>query len=233
MPSDGLRSANAYASTMRAMGTSDAAPLIRACWLSWLAIETVDQAEVVKALGLTEVQETSWAEGVALIDEVAHDGEEPFSTVVVTPPMQGWTLVVGPYFGLPHTQQTAHVTNLCRDLSAVFGKAQLFFHSEQNDGEAWLIAEGGRILRRWISEYPELAMGEPFGVERRLLDAYGITGKPEDLDPDSDLAGDWAATWGDCWATTVAEESSIDPTSAAAGTGSISSMLVAAAPTFE
>ncbi|WP_327748615.1 hypothetical protein [Streptomyces europaeiscabiei] len=215
------------------MGTSDSTPLIRACWLSWLAVATVDQAELVKTLGLMDVRETTWADGVELIDEVAHDEEEPFSTVVVTPPMQGWTLVVGPYFGLSYPQQTVHVTDLCRKLSAHFGKAQLFFHSEQNDGEAWLIAERGRILRRWISEYPELALGEPFGVERRLLDAYGITGRPEDLAPDSDLAGDWAATWGDCWATTVAEENSVDPTKAAADAGSISGMLVAAAPPFE
>lgn len=27
---------------------------------------------------------------------------------------------------------------LCRELSAQFGRAQLFFHSEQNDGEAWV-----------------------------------------------------------------------------------------------
>lgn len=218
---------------MRVMGTSDSTPLIRACWLSWLAVATVDQAELVKTLGLMDARETTWADGVELIDEVAHEEEEPFSTVVVTPPMQGWTLVVGPYFGLSYPEQTVHVTDLCRKLSAYFGKAQLFFHSEQNDGEAWLIAEHGRILRRWISEYPELALGEPFGVERRLLDAYGITGKPEDLAPDSDLAGDWAATWGDCWATTVAEENSVDPTKVAADAGSISGMLVAAAPLFE
>ncbi|MFE6824830.1 hypothetical protein [Streptomyces sp. NPDC057690] len=37
-------------------------------------------------------------------------------------------------------------------MSAHFGKAQLFFHSEQNDGESWLIAERGRILRRWIGD---------------------------------------------------------------------------------
>ncbi|MEV6384649.1 hypothetical protein AB0M31_35180 [Streptomyces sp. NPDC051773] len=215
------------------MGTSDSTPLIRACWLSWLAVATVDQAELVKTLGLKDAREIAWAAGVELIDEVAHDEEEPFSIVVVTPPMQGWTLIVGPYFGLPYPLQTGHLTDLCRELSAHYGRAQLFFHSEQNDGEAWLIAERGRILRRWISEYPELALGEPFGVERRLLDAYGITGKPEDLAPGSDLAGDWAATWGDCWATTVAEESSVDPTKAGADTGSINGMLVAAAPPFE
>jgi hypothetical protein len=26
-----------------------------------------------------------------------------------------------------------------------------------------------------------LALGDPFGVERQFLDAYGISGKPEDL----------------------------------------------------
>ncbi len=52
------------------------------------------------------------------------------------PPRQGWTLVVGPYFGLPYAEQTAQLTALCLELSARFGKAQLFFHSEQNDGEA-------------------------------------------------------------------------------------------------
>ncbi|MFC8518671.1 hypothetical protein [Streptomyces sp. NPDC057257] len=215
------------------MGTPDSTPLIRACWLSWLAVATVDQTELVRILGLVGAREITWADGVELIDEVAHDEAEPFSTVVITPLMQGWTLVVGPYFGLSYPQQTVHVTDLCRQLSAQFGKAQLFFHSEQNDGEAWLIAERGRILRRWIGDYPDLALGEPFGVERRLLDAYGITGKPEDLAPDSDLAGDWAATWGDCWATTVAEESSVDPTKAAADAGSISGMLVATTPPFE
>ncbi|MBE8478278.1 hypothetical protein [Streptomyces justiciae] len=140
--------------------------------------------------------------------------------------------MTGQYFALPYPEQMSQVTELCRDLSARFGKAQLFFHSEQNTGESWLIAERGRVLRRWITEYPELALGEPFGVERRLLDAYGITGRPEDLDPDSDLARDWSATWGDCWATTVAAESSIDPTATAPDTGAPLSMLVARAPAW-
>ncbi|WP_328669631.1 hypothetical protein [Streptomyces sp. NBC_00328] len=79
-----------------------------------------------------------------VIDEVAHDEEEPFSTVVVTPPVQGGPWSSDRTFGLPYPQQTVHVTGLCRELSAHFGAAQLFFHSEQNDGEVWLIAERGR-----------------------------------------------------------------------------------------
>jgi hypothetical protein len=170
---------------------------------------------------------------VDLIDEVAHSGDERFSTVVIPPPIDGWTLVVGAWCGLPYLKRTALVTNLCQQLSLEFGRAQAYFHSEQNDGEAWLIAEDGAILRRWIAEYPELALGEPFGVERSLLDAFGIPGKPEDLDPDHDLASSWAATWGDCEAPTVAAESSLDPREIGLDTRTPGVVLVASTPPFE
>jgi hypothetical protein len=86
------------------------------------------------------------------------------------------------------------------------------------------------VLRRWIAEYPELAIGEPFGIERSRLDAFGITGKPEDLDPDDDLAASWAATWGDCWATTIAAEHSLDPTAIESSTPSSGTVRIASTP---
>jgi hypothetical protein len=152
---------------------------------------------------------------------------------VITPPIEGWTLVVGPWCGLPYLTRTAVVTNLCQQLSSEYGKAQAYFHSEQNDGEAWLIAEDGAVLRRWIAEYPELAIGEPFGIERRLLDACGIPGKPEELDREDDLASSWTATWGDCEAPAVAAESSLDPRLIGPHTQASGWMLVARTPPFE
>ena len=206
---------------------------IRACWLSWLAVETSDQAALVTGLRLTGVREISWADGVGLIDEVAHSGDGRFSTVVVTPVIHGWTLVIGAWCGLPYLKNVAPVTGLCVDLSARFGRAQAFFHSEQSDGEAWLIAENGAVIRRWIDEYPELAMGEPVGVERRLLDAVGISGKPEDLDPDDDRLGGWASSWGGCYATVIAAEASLDPTVINQAAAPAGTMLVAAPAAFE
>jgi hypothetical protein len=215
------------------MDRADTPVAIRACWLSWFAVTTLDQKDIVRQLGLTDVRQTTWADGVDVIDEVAHSGEGRFSTVVVTPAIDGWTLVVGAWFGLPYLSRTTHITQLCREFSTRYGKAQAYFHSEQNDGEAWLIAEHGLVLRRWIAEYPELAIGEPFGVERRLLDAFGITGRPEDLDPDDELAVEWEATWGDCHATTVAAESSLNPTDIGPDTVTSGLLLVARTPTFE
>ena len=219
---------------MALMQSSDLPVPIRACWLSWIAVHSSDQAGLVAKLGLTNVRSTTWADGADLIDEVAHAGDdERFSTVVVTPSITGWTLVIGPWCGLPHLRHTALVTNLCRELSSEHGKAQAYFHSEQNDGEAWLIAEDRVVVRRWVSKYPELALGEPFGVERRLLDAFGIRGNPEDRDPEDDLASEWAATWGDCDAPTVAAESSLDPRQIGPQTQTSGSMLLARTPPFE
>jgi hypothetical protein len=205
---------------------------IRACWLSWIAVKTSDQAGVVAQTRLASAREVSWADGAELVDEVAHSGDQRFSTVVVTPAIEGWTLVIGPWCGLLHLENVAPVTDLCQQLSARFGQAQAYFHSEQNDGEAWLVAVDGRIVRRWIGEYPELALGEPFGVERRLLDAYGITGKPEDLAPEDDKLGEWTAGWGDCYATTIAAEFSLDPTEISQDTNVSGAMLVANTPSF-
>jgi hypothetical protein len=212
--------------------TSDTPAAIRACWLSWIAIQAADSADVVDHLALTDAHEIAWADGSDLIDENAHDSDR-FYTVVVSPAVEGWTLVFGFWGSLLILENVVHVTDLCRDMSVRFGKAQAYFTSEQGDGEAWLIAEDGVILRRFISEYPELALGEPFGAERRHLDAAGIIGKPEDLDPDSDEAADWL-TGTYCFAAAeIAADSSLDPTSIDPDARVSGSMLVAQAPIFE
>ncbi|GLW27753.1 hypothetical protein [Actinoplanes regularis] len=203
---------------------------VRSCWLSWIAVAASDQTEVVRLLGLTDVRLGTWSAGVDLVDEVAHSGDDRFSTVVVTPVLDGWILVFGAWLGLPYLERTDSITQLCEEFSLRFGKAGAYFHSEQNDGEAWLIAEHGTVLRRWIAEYPEAGLGEPSGVERNLLDAFGIPGKPEDLDPDDELASSWEATSGDCWATTIAAEHSLDPTAIGPSTPSAGQILIANTP---
>lgn len=210
---------------------SDVPGGIRACWLSWIAVGTTEAAELVEHLGLTDVGEIAWSEGAELVDAHAHDAD-CFYSVVVTPAIRGWTLALGSWFSPTYLENVVHVTGLCKQLSSRFGRAQAFFHSEQRDGEAWLIAENGAVIRRFISEYPELALGEPFGMERRLLDAAGIAGKPEDLDPESDEAADWPYSVG-CTAREIARESSFDPTSIGPDDVLVGPMLVGLAPEFE
>ncbi|NUS44727.1 MAG: hypothetical protein HOQ24_13695 [Mycobacteriaceae bacterium] len=207
-------------------GSQDPRPL-RACWLGWIAVDTVDQAGVVEMLGLAPRRALSWRAAAELVDDVAHSSALRFSVVVVTPPISGWTLVIGPWCGLIYEQNVTRVTESCRALSARFGRAQAYFHSEQGDGEAWLLTVHGEVIRRWISTDPGLALGNPAGVERRRLDAFGIEGYPEDLDPDDDPLSDWSAGWGDCDALTIAAESSLDPTAFNSRTTAPGAVLVA------
>ncbi|MGW0208373.1 hypothetical protein ACWDZ8_22075 [Streptomyces sp. NPDC003233] len=57
---------------------------------------------MVDQIGLTQVTETSWSAGVELIDRIAHEPAERFSRVLVTPALNGWVLVIGPWCGLPY-----------------------------------------------------------------------------------------------------------------------------------
>jgi hypothetical protein len=154
-----------------------------------MTVPTADQDDVIAQLGLTEVVPTTWHAGVTLIDEIAHRNPlaMKFTRVLVTPAIAGWTLVVGPWCGMPYSLRRVYaITTACRRLSRHYGQAQAYFYGEQWDGNAWLLAERGRVRRRWISEYPELALGTPVPPERRVLDALGIAGKPEQLDPEDD-----------------------------------------------
>ena len=195
--------------------------------MSWLAVRTQDRAGIVDQLGLTQATETSWSAGAALIDRIAHDPSERFSHVLVTPPLDGWVLVIGPWCGLPYLDRKADVTRVCLELSALHGETHAYFYGERRDGDAWLIAENGGVSRRWISEYPELALGDPLGRERHSLDAIGIAGRPEDLDPEEavDLLVDW-----ECPAPRIAQELSLDPTGLTPASGAVSTLLVARPP---
>ncbi|MEU6343194.1 hypothetical protein ABZ883_19885 [Streptomyces sp. NPDC046977] len=200
---------------------------ITSCWLSWLAVPTWDREAVADQIGLTGVTETTWSAGVELIDRIAHDLAERLSHVLVTPALNGWVLVVGPWCGLPDLNRTADVTRLCLELSTRHHQAHAYFYGERGDGDAWLIAENGSITRRWISEYPELALGRPVEAERRSLDAIGVVGRPEDFDPEEavDVLADW-----ECPALAIAQALSLNPTALAATSGPAGTLLVATPP---
>jgi hypothetical protein len=219
------------------MALADTPGRIRACWLSWVAVPTCDQGEVISRLRLASPRPVSWARGAELINDIAHSGDRRLSTVVVTPAIEGWTLTVGLCWWVPEERKYGPLTDLCKVLSERFGKAQAYLYSEQGDGDAWVIAENGRIIRRWMDELPSRALGDPFGVERQFLDAYGIPGKPEDLayseaDEDEDKLVDWVGRRVDCLAPDVAAESSLDP-GAIGPTARVSGrMVIADAPAF-
>lgn len=125
----------------------------------WLALPAQDAQAVAQALGLRGVVPCSWKEGLAR----AHEENGVF----LTPPLQGWCLVVG---DVPEpTEEAAHDPALLQlgELSQKFGSAQLFCCHRVSDIFAWARASEGSIERAFASSPDDVdwRMGKSTPVE--------------------------------------------------------------------
>ena len=110
----------------------------------WLAIRSVNTAAIQQALELGNTQRCTWAEGVA-----ASEGGRLF----ITPPVQGWTLVMGA--PLPSPEEDADLCfHFLVHLSHELGHVQFFSHNAALSHHAWVRAHNGHIERAyaWAGE---------------------------------------------------------------------------------
>jgi hypothetical protein len=116
---------------------------------AWLAIRTRDTLKVVEELGLSQVQRASWRGGLAAtFDEQLTD-----SFVFVTPPVEGWTFVVG--YALPHpgANRTADCCMpLLEHLGAKWSDVQYFYACPSIDLFAWARMRDGKLVRSFKSD---------------------------------------------------------------------------------
>ena len=94
------------------------------------------------ALNLKNRQPANWASGI----RQAYGLKKVF----VTPPVQGWTLVVG--LALPDAGDSRHpdrCTPLLRNLSRQLGEVQYFGTHRVGEYHAWAKAENGAITRAY------------------------------------------------------------------------------------
>ena len=108
--------------------------------MAWLAVESADPAAVAAAVGLTRPAPCGWAAGV----EAAYGGAKLF----VTPPLAGWVLVPAAYwFTALGTDPGRAAGPWLRNLSAAFGRAQLFASNRGPEYHLWADAKAGRVTR--------------------------------------------------------------------------------------
>jgi hypothetical protein len=110
----------------------------------WLAIKTNDIAKVQNALGLCNPTPCSVSEGM---------GKTGDRKLFVSPPMDGWILVVGQ--GLPDpADDIDRVYHFVMRLSASLGGVQFFCSNRVLNHHAWIRAENNRIYRAyaWAGE---------------------------------------------------------------------------------
>ncbi|MDI6100238.1 hypothetical protein QLQ12_16660 [Actinoplanes sp. NEAU-A12] len=178
-----------------------------ACWDYWLAVRGGDQRGILRVLGLDRTTPATYPLGQVLIDHLAHGGpddELTYRHVFVSPEVNGWTVVSGPSCD----PERPEVGRWVRELSAVYGDAQAYYHGGQGDGDAWLVGVSGDIVRRVHTEDLGSSEGEPLPVERRILAELGLTGPPERLD---DEGSDQHDFFFECTAPRVAQSLSFDP----------------------
>jgi hypothetical protein len=116
--------------------------------MAWLAVRTRDTESVVSALGLQDPQRCNWNSGIGSV----YDGDLGENHVFVSPPVNGWTFVVG--LPLPHPSSSAFVdkcTPLLVALGGRFVEVQYFFSYLPIDMFAWARMVDGRLLRAFAA----------------------------------------------------------------------------------
>lgn len=112
--------------------------------MAWLAVRTRDAKGLVDLLGLVESAPCNWNSGIGTVYDDALGADHVF----VSPPVNGWTFVVG--LGLPHPMGRAFVdkcTPLLLGLARHYSEVQYFFTYPPIDFFAWARVIDGRLVR--------------------------------------------------------------------------------------
>ena len=172
--------------------------------MSWLAIRTRDTAAVIDALQLSSPQAANWSTGLGSV----YDRELGEAHVFVTPPVNGWTFVVGLPLPSPVSRRFVDkCTPLLIELGQTFVEAQYFSSMPSIDYFAWARMIEGRVVRAFAigDEGVIWNKGRPTKEEKamglKLFEFRGVRGRRGDaggemvLYPTEDHLMELAAKW--------------------------------------
>lgn len=112
--------------------------------MAWVAVRTRDTARVIEVLGLRAQEQANWRTGIGTV----YDARLGEAHLYVTPPINGWTFVVGQC--LPQPLGGGFVdkcTPMMLDLAAKFPEAQYFLSSPAIEFYAWARVFNGKLVR--------------------------------------------------------------------------------------
>jgi hypothetical protein len=180
-------------------------PCAFGCAMAWLAIRNADPDEVIEELRLIEPTPCNWNSGIGAV----YDHRLAGTHVFVSPPVRGWTFVVG--LPLPHPVGRGFIdkcTPLLVDLGGRFTEVQYFFSYPLIDFYAWARVRDGRLVRAFavtdegIAWNKGRASKEERGLGLKLFELRGVEGRKGDaggeliLHPTEDHVMRLAHLWG-------------------------------------
>ena len=151
--------------------------------MAWMAIRSRDTAAVVKALGITEATACNWSSGIGTVYDPGLSGDHVF----ISPPVNGWTFVVG--LAVPHPGSRAFTdkcTPLLLSLGRTFIEIQYFYAYPPIDVFAWARIIDGRLVRAFavgddgIIWNKGRATKEERALGLKLFDFRGVRGRKGD-----------------------------------------------------
>lgn len=173
--------------------------------MAWLAIRTGETQRVIDALRLEAVEPANWNTGLGTVyaDQYAE------THLFITPPVNGWTLVIGLPLPLPLGRSFIDkATPLLLDLGGHFPEVQYYFAYPPIDLFAWARVSDGQLVRAYAIGDEGLlwSKGKPTTEEKaldlKLFEFRGVKGRKGDvgseivLHPTEDhvlrLAGRWS-----------------------------------------
>jgi len=173
--------------------------------MAWIAVRSRDTGAVAAALGLVAPQVANWRTGIGSV----YDHGLGETHVFVSPPVNGWTFVVG--LALPHPAGPAFVDKcmpLLAGLASRFVEVQYYLAYPPIDLFGWVRIIDGRVQRAFAigDEGVILSQGKTTKDERslglKLFELRGVKGRRGDaggaliLHPTEEhvmrLAGRWS-----------------------------------------
>ncbi|MEU7304118.1 hypothetical protein [Streptomyces sp. NPDC007206] len=173
----------------------DQARPLDTCFTSWITVPGGDQQGIVDVLDLFDARPATFALGLSVGAHDSHDGAE-YGRVYVTPEVDGWTLVLGPWCNPVDPERAEDVLRVVTELSRRYGHAQAYHFGEQGGGSGWLVAEHGNVVRRyrasWDGDDARYTLGEPLPEERAVCIEEGVTPVGEDTTGGEEDDEEWA-----------------------------------------
>jgi hypothetical protein len=123
--------------------------------VSWLVVPETNPGDLLAALDLSEPTPVTWRQGLAAVCGDYWDFDEDLgvhlSRVFLPPPIRGWQLVIGGWFGGQEgDERLDEVAQICRSLSGRFDRAYAFTTQGRMEFFAWTLAENGTVWRHFV-----------------------------------------------------------------------------------
>jgi hypothetical protein len=159
-----------------------------------MAVPGVSYEGVFEALDLHDRRPVTVAAGIEAVE--SRDVRVPrpdgagrsAGRAFVTPELNGWRLVFGPFDLLVGEPWDGMIETVER-VSVHCGQAQFFFLDDAGGSDIWIVAENGRVIRQYAAESDPEWEGDPLPWETLAVDDEDFDPEYDDVPPNAGTTG--------------------------------------------